>query len=158
LPDFAKKVRKHCAGDLHPGETVEAATFGQPAGSFGRNVAFGVGGVVGSVAADRVARRRREEHEGATESGTAAGFPRADSVLALTPLRLLVFSHRKMSGNPGDLVAEYPLDRIEAITQDKRKMHRSLQIRFADGSLVDLDVVKMAKPDAFVAAFERLGS
>ena len=32
-------------------------------------------------------------------------------------------------------------------------MHRSLQIRFSDGSLVDLDVVKLAKPDEFVAAF-----
>ena len=32
-------------------------------------------------------------------------------------------------------------------------MHRSLLIRFSDNSVVDLDVVKTAKPDQFVDAF-----
>jgi len=41
--------------NLHPGETVEDAVFGRPAGSFGRSVAFGVGGLAGDVASGRAA-------------------------------------------------------------------------------------------------------
>ncbi|MCB2223626.1 MAG: hypothetical protein KQH83_05560 [Actinobacteria bacterium] len=156
MPSFVKKVVKHCSGDLHPGETVEGATFGRPAGTFGRSVAFGAAGVVGAVAAAGTTAKREAGHEGATAEGKAAGFPSGDVVLAVTPMRFLVFGFAQMSGKPKELRAEYPLTEVAGVSQEQRKLHRSLQIRFDDGSLVDLDVVKMARPDDFQAAFERL--
>jgi len=156
MPDFTKKVIKYCSGDLHPGETVEGAVFGQPAGSFGRNVAFGAAGLAGRVVADKAAKKRKEEHGGATEGGMAASFPPGSVVLAVTPMRFLIFEYGQMGGKPKGLLAEYPLAQIHEITQEKRKMHRSLQIRFSDNSVVDLDVVKMAKPDRFVEAFGKI--
>ena len=54
--DFVKKIHKHCADDLEPGEEVLAATFGQPPGAIRRQVAFGaIGGAVGAVAGEAMA-------------------------------------------------------------------------------------------------------
>jgi hypothetical protein len=156
MASIVKKVVRNCGHYLHPGETVEGAVFGRPAGSLGRNVAFGVGGVAGAVVADKVATKRSEEHGGAADAGTASGFPAGDVVLAVTPGRFLVFKFGQMSGKPKELLAEYPLADVAAVGQERRKMHRSLQIRFADGSVKDLDVVKMARPDEFVDAFARV--
>ena len=45
--DFVKKINKHCADDLEPGEEVLASTFGQPPGAIRRQVAWGaIGGAV----------------------------------------------------------------------------------------------------------------
>lgn len=156
MASITKKVIKNCSQYLHPGETFEGAVFGRPAGSFGRSVAFGVGGLAGAVISDKVAKKRESEHEGATEAGMAGDFPSGDVVLAVTPMRFLVFKFAQMSGKPKELLVEYPLEQVTGITQEARKMHRSLQIRFADDSLVDLDVVKLAKPDEFEAAFNKV--
>ena len=156
MASITKKVVKNCSQYLHPGETFEGAVFGRPAGSFGRSVAFGVGGLAGAVVSEKVARKREGEHEGATETGMASDFPSGDVVLAVTPMRFLVFKFAQMSGKPKELLVEYPLEQVSEIRQEARKMHRSLQICFSDGSLADLDVVKLAKPDEFVEAFERL--
>lgn len=156
MASITKKVIKNCSRYLHPGETFAGAVFGRPAGSFGRSVAFGVGGVAGAVVSDKVAKKREQEHEGATDAGMAAEFPQGDVVLAVTPQRFLVFRFAQMSGKPKELLAEYPVAQVAEIVQEQRKMHRSFQIHFTDGSLADLDVVKMAKPDQFVEAFNRI--
>jgi hypothetical protein len=157
MPDFTKKVIRHCSDVLQPGESYEGAVYGQPAGSFGRSVAFGVGGVVGSVIADRASRKRAGSLEGADEGGLASTFPQGKNVvLAVTGSRFLVFAHGAMSGNPKELVVEYPLDQVHEVSQEKRRAHRSLKVRFSDNSVVDLDVAKMAKPDRFVEAFRRV--
>jgi hypothetical protein len=156
VPDFVKKVTKHRSADLHPGETVEGAVFAQPPGSVGRQVAFGVGGVAGGAIASKMAGKRAEGHEGADESGMAESFPAGNVVLAVTPNRFLVFGHSKMSGKPTELEAEYSLDQIHEIALDKRKMHFSMVLRFVDDSVVDLDVVKTAKPSDFVDVFTRM--
>ncbi len=71
-------------------------------------------------------------------------------------MRFLVFEFSQMSGKPKELLAESPLSQVSRIVQEQRKLHRSLQIHFSDGSLADLDVVKLAKPDEFAAAFDRI--
>jgi len=58
VASITRKVVKNCSQYLHPGETFECAVFGRPAGSFGRSVAFGVGGLAGAVASEKVARKR----------------------------------------------------------------------------------------------------
>ena len=71
-------------------------------------------------------------------------------------MRFLVFKHGAMGGNPKELIAEYPLDQVHELALEKRKMNHSLKVRFADNSVVDFDVVKMAKPAPFVEAFNRI--
>jgi len=156
VASITKKVIKNCSQYLHPGETVEGAVFGRPAGSFGRSVAFGVGGLAGAAVSGRATKKRESAHEGATAEGLAADFPPGDVVLAVTPTRFLVFKFAQVSGKPKELLAEYQMGQVTEIVQEKRKMHRSFQIHFSDGSLIDLDVVKMAKPDEFVEAFVRV--
>jgi len=130
--------------------------FGRPAGSFGRSVAFGVGGLAGDVASGRAAWKRESAHEGATDEGLAAGSPHGDVVLAVTPTRFLVFRFAQVSGKPKELPAECQLGQVTDIVQEKRRMHRSLQIHFSDGSPTDRALAKMAKPDEFVEALVRV--
>ncbi|MCJ7725919.1 MAG: hypothetical protein MUP76_05965, partial [Acidimicrobiia bacterium] len=59
-------------------------------------------------------QKRVQGHEGATDSGMAAGFPQGDVVLAVTPKRFLVFKFAQVSGKPKELLAEYPLEQVTA--------------------------------------------
>lgn len=156
MASYLKKLEKHCSEHLQADEQFQGALFAKPAGSVARSVAFGAAGVIGAAVSDRAARRRQEGHEGATEGGLAAEFPAGDVALGLTHRRMLVFKHSQVSGKPKELLAEYPLDRVVELSQEKRKVARSFRLRFADGSLVDLDVVKTARPDEFIEAFARV--
>jgi hypothetical protein len=156
MPDMVKKVQKHCEVYL-AGESVEGAVYAQPAGSFGRTVAFGVAGVAGAAVSGKLAKKREGGLEGAHEGGMAAGFPQGKNVvMAVTPTRVLVFKHGAMGGNPKELIAEYRFDQVHELSLEKRRMHQSMMLRFSDNSVVDFDVVKMAKPEEFVDAFRRV--
>ncbi len=76
--------------------------------------------------------------------------------LGLTHGRMLVFKHSQVSGKPKESLSEYPLDQVAELSQEKRKVARSFRLCFADGSLVDLDVVKTAEPDEFIEALARV--
>ena len=155
MVDFTKKVRKARSDVLEPGEEFLAATFAQPAGSFGRQMGMGVAGVVGAAAAARSASKREEAHAGATEGGLAAGIPNERVVLAVTGRRFLVFGHSTMSGKPTDLKAEFPLGDVHEVGVEKKKMNTHLTVRFTDNSLADFDVMKTVKPGPFVEAFRQ---
>ena len=156
MASYLKKLEKNCSRYLQPDEQFEGALFVRPAGSVGRSVAFGAAGVVGAAVSDRMAAKRQDEHGEDAGGGLAAGFPTGDVALGLTARRMLVFKHSQLSGKPKEMLAEYPMDQVAGLAQEKRKVARSFHVRFADGSLVDLDVVKMARPDEFIAAFDRL--
>jgi hypothetical protein len=154
MADFLKKVVKDKSGELRAGEQYLGALYAQPPGSFGRSVGFAAGGLIGSAVAARAQKKREEELDGTQESGIAASFPEGNVVMAVTGQRLLVFGHGALKGNPTDLRAEYPLGDLHQMALEKRRAHSSLKVTFSDSSVRDLDVVKMAKPDRFVAAFE----
>jgi hypothetical protein len=151
VPDFLKKVTKDKSGALGPGEEYVGAMFAQAAGTVTKTVAYGLGGVVGGLAAESVQMRRQGE---AGAAGTASGFPPGNVVMAVTGQRFLVFGHSALKGSPTDLLAEYPLSDVHEITLEKRRAHLSMGVRFSDNSVRDFDVVKMAKPERFIEAFD----
>ncbi|MDJ0924102.1 MAG: hypothetical protein QNJ77_06025 [Acidimicrobiia bacterium] len=154
MVNWAKKIHKHSGSELYAGEQVEAGTVVQPVGTLGRQVGFGVGGVVGAIAAEKFGANG----EGATPDGggLATQFPSAQSVLGVSAQRLMAFAHGPMSGKPKEMLTQLPLDHVVGMTVDKKKMSYALTIDFADGSSVSYEAVKMAKPVEFVQAFERL--
>jgi hypothetical protein len=156
MPSYTKKVKKARSDALSPDEEYLGATYALPAGQFGRSLGFGVAGIAGSVAAERSNSRRKTEHGEALGAGVADAIPQGrDVVLAITHKRLLVFALGRMKGNPTDLIAEIPIQDVAGVETQPKKMMVRLAIRFADGSLADFDVQKMAKPSELVAGFER---
>lgn len=150
--DWAKKVNKSC-GEALAGETAIAGTFGQAAGTLGRQVGWGaVGGIAGVAIGEAMAKRRGEATDPG-EGGLAGEIPTGKAVMAVTHQRFLVFSHGTMSGKPKDLLFECPLAAVESMELGKKRIGSTLVVRFVDGSAVDYDVVKTAKPEPFVAAF-----
>ena len=153
MVDWAKKIHKHSGSELYAGEQVEAGTFVQPTGTLGRQVGFGVGGVVGAVAAEKLAKKGDDVGAG---GGIADSFPASRSVLGVSTQRLMVFAHGSVSGRSKEMVAHVPLRDVAGIAIEKKKMSFGLTIGFSDGSAIEYEAVKMAKPVEFVETFNRL--
>ncbi|MCB1271356.1 MAG: hypothetical protein KDB31_08030 [Microthrixaceae bacterium] len=157
MVDFVKKIHKHCADDLEPGEQVLATTFGQPPGAIRRQVAWGaLGGAVGAIAGDALANKRIDDSEQHRGEGITLQIPEGKAVLALSAQRLMVFGHSTLSGRPKGLNASIPLEQIQSIRVDQGKLAGKLVITFADGTSVDFDVVKTAGPVPFAQKFTEL--
>ena len=155
--DFVKKINKHCADDLEPGEEVLASTFGQPPGAIRRQVAWGaIGGAVGALTGDALANQRIKDSEQRTGEGITVEIPAGKAVLGLSTQRLLVFGHSAMSGRPKGLNASIPLEQIQSIDVDQGKLAGKMLITFVDGTSVDFDVVKTAGPGPFADKFTEL--
>lgn len=155
--DFVKKINKHCAGDLEPGEEVLASTFGQPPGAIRRQVAWGaIGGAVGAITGDALANQRIKDSDQRTGEGITVEIPAGKAVLGLSNQRLLVFGHSAMSGRPKGLNASIPLEQIQSIDVDQGKLAGKMLITFVDGTAVDFDIVKTAGPGPFAAKFTEL--
>lgn len=155
--DFVKKINKHCADDLEPGEEVLASTFGQPPGAIRRQVAWGaIGGAVGALTGDALANQRIKDSEQRTGEGITVEIPAGKAVLGLSAQRLLVFGHSAMSGRPKGLNASIPLEQIQSIDVDQGKLAGKMLITFVDGTSVDFDVVKTAGPGPFADKFTEL--
>ena len=153
MVDWAKKIHKHCGDALYAGEQVEAGTVVQPGGTLSRQVAFGVGGLVGAIAADKLGKNKDEPP---AAGGSADAFPGAASVLGISSQRLMAFEHGSLSGKPKEIVAAVPLHDVAEMSAVKNKLSYTLGIDFKDGSTVSYEAVKLAKPEEFVATFERL--
>ena len=152
MPNFVKLIHKHRAQDLHPGEEVLGAVCVQPTGRFGRAVAFGDAGAVGSAVADA----RRKEAEAPDDDSLAARMPGGRLVLAFSRQRFLVFEHSAMSGRPKDLATEYGWDQIGGIELGEGKLKQALTVQFSDESTAVFEVVKSAKPKPFMEAYRAL--
>jgi hypothetical protein len=152
MPNFVKLIHKHRSQDLHPGEEILGAVFVQPTGTFGRSVAFGVAGAVGSAVADA----RRKEAEAPDDDSLAARMPGGRLVLAFSRQRFLVFEHGVMSGRPKELAAEFTWDQIGGIELGDGKLKQELVVRFGDESTAVFEVVKSAKPKPFMEAYREL--
>ena len=155
--DFVKKINKHCADDLEPGEEVLASTFGQPPGAIRRQVAWGaIGGAVGALTGYALANQRIKDSEQRTGEGITVEIPAGKAVLGLSAQRLLVFGHSAMSGRPKGLNASIPLEQIQSIDVDQGKLAGKMLITFVDGTSVDFDIVKTAGPGPFADKFTEL--
>lgn len=157
MPDFVKKIEKHRSEDLLAGETLQAATIGQPPGTFSRQVGGQLGGAVGMLLAKKAGEARRPPAENTSMVGLAASIPATGPlVLAVTDRRMLFFAHGAMSGNPKELEAAIALPDVEAMSIEKHKMTSTLTIRFSDNTERVFECVRMAKPEPFLMAFNRL--
>ena len=155
--DFTKKIHKHCADDLEPGEEIVASTFGQPPGAIRRQVAFGaVGGAIGAVAGEALANKRIQDSDQTPGEGMTVAIPAGKAVLALSAQRLLVFGHSALSGRPKGLNASIPLEHIASIEVDQGKLAGKMLITFVDETSVDFDIVKTSGPGPFADAFTEL--
>ena len=156
MADFAKKIMKTRSGDLQPGEKLTEATVGQPSGTFSRQAAGALGGVVGVLAAKKMASKREEALQGAGDSGMAASVPGDKQLLiGLTDRRLLFFEVGAMSGNAKSLAAAIDLVDVHKMAVEKHKMTSSLVITFADNSARMFECVKTTKPQDLVEAFDQ---
>lgn len=154
MPDYVKKIMKGRAEDLQPGEALEAATIGQPSGTFSRQA---MGGLVGVLAAKKVASKREEALAGADETGIAASIPKGEQLfVAISDRRLLFFKVAVVSGNAKELVAEVALRDVHEMSVEKHKVTFSLVVTFVDNSARMFECVKMTKPQAVVDAYNRL--
>ena len=156
MPDFVKKIKKARPDELQAGEELLAATIGQPSGTFSRQA---LGGIVGVMAAKKMADKREATLEGADATGLAASIPQNQQlVIAVTDQRVLFFEQGVMSGNPKELVATFALTDVHEIALEKHKMTYSLTVRFSDNSARLVECVKMAKPQTVVDAFAKVKS
>jgi hypothetical protein len=94
----------------------------------------------------------------AGEGSSAAAWPTGNSAVGLTEQRLVLFNYTAM-GKPKDLVAEFPLDQLQAVELEKKKVTaNALTFRFVDGSAVQVECAKLEKTADFVEAFQRARS
>lgn len=154
MPDYVKNIMKARAGDIQAGEVLEAATVGQPSGTFSRQA---MGGLVGVIAAKKVASKREEALEGASDTGIAATIPHGEQLMiAVSDRRLLFFTMGAMSAKAKALAASVPLEDVYTMALEKHKMTFSLVITFSDNSARMFECVRMTKPHTVVDAFEKM--
>ncbi len=150
LINVMKKVHK--AGDklgLRPGEEVLAACTTNPTGTVKRMAAVQLGGIVGAA----IAARGDKATEGPAEDSMAAAFPEGRLFLFVTDQRLMAASVSTMSGNPKELVAEWPRSSVASIEVAKGKLALPMTITFGDGSSVVCEGAKGTNPESLAEFF-----
>jgi hypothetical protein len=152
--DHVGKLEKHASSSLAADDAFEAGIPVQSAGAFGRRVAFCAVGLIGSLFAGGARGGGRRPCRAPMRAGSPRPSPPGTSCSASPPGRFLVFE-ANMPGNPGELLMEMPLSDLHEAALDKRRAHYAVPLRFFDGSVRDLDAVKMAGPDRFGAALDR---
>jgi len=162
MVDFVKKVQKKAGHDLLTGEVILDARVIQPAGSAFRNaVAAGAMSHTGALMDHRIQRWRTSQQnrsQAAVEAsgGLAVDFPTSKCFLTLTDKRVLVHSFASMTGSPKDLLASYELKDLAGMGGEQGKLVSKLNLFFADGSSVPLDVMKGGgDPQKLVDAFNQ---
>ncbi len=155
MVDMVKKIHKKSAELLQPGEEILGACVVSSIGQFKKSVAFGaVGGLVGAAVGAAVKGKAAE-----TGPGTqAASFPlERQSILAVSAQRWILFEQGGMSGSAKSVAGEWTHQEIVGVDIEPGKLTSRLRLRFADGSIAEMEAVKAAKPDALVAAAAHLG-
>ncbi len=153
MASWTKKIGKAAQGELEPGERIIEGVFLQPAGTTGRSVARGVGGVVGQALASKVGGGTATEL--VTDAGVAATMPEAATVLGLTDRRLLVFGHSSLSGRPKGLKLTLPTADLVRVEVDKQKATYRFVMHFGDGTASIYEAPRTSNdPEAFAEAVD----
>ena len=150
MADLTKRAGKRLRHHLDEGETVEVAVLLEPKGTYGP-------GMVAVALLPRAMTRHldgRAEAAQADEGGLAARFPARSAVLTVTDRRILVAPSNGLTfGDPA-----LQLDRGE-ITMGRvarKGLGRRLQLVFADGSAIEVDLQRGQPLDRLEAAIGRL--
>ncbi|MGA9597069.1 MAG: hypothetical protein WBV06_12980 [Acidimicrobiia bacterium] len=156
--DWKKKIEKTCGSDLQPDEQLEAGVFVQPAGAMGRALGAQLGGIAGLVAVTRNQEKKRDVMEISTDTGIGAQLGNKRHVIGLTSKRFLIWGHSQLSGKPKGLELAIPLDNLVSISHDKGKLATKMVFEFSDGSGAIMEAAKLADPDTFIEAYQRLAN
>ena len=151
MPDFTKRVRKGIAGYLHPGEEVIKALSAQPPGSLTRGI-----NETGDTARGFYRGQKEKKRHAAEASGLAGSIPPQNVFLALTGLRLLIFTMSKL-GSPDDLVADIAFPQIDRVGFTKGRFGSgTIDVAFEDGTGIDFLIVSRQRPEEFITAWEQV--
>lgn len=155
-PDKTDEIARRIQGDLKSGERVVACVHVQRPGTFSAEMEGAVGGAVtGAIGGSNPMSFRAEdgEHEGWAGSLAALGVqPSAAGVikmvLALTDQRLLLYRASRLGGKPKDLLAEWPVDKVDAIEPPRNNQKLTVTI---DGRQLSLETPQVPKflPDVY---------
>ncbi len=143
---YTEKFADQVKGSLRPGERVLAALRAQPPGS---TLAMGIGGLAGAAVASKMAKNAKEA---GAAGAMASAWPNGQCGVGLTDQRLILFNF-SMMGKAKDLVAEYPIEQVTSIEQEKKKITDAVRFSFADGSAIQVEVKKLEKTEEFTGAF-----
>jgi hypothetical protein len=143
---YADKIRSRVAQDMESSERLLGALRTMPRGT---TMGAGIGGVVGTVVADRQAKKGNAEKNAGS---IAEAWPMVRSAVALTDRRLLIYDFTFM-GKPKDLVGQFPLDQLASLDVDKGVVNK-VRFAFNDGSAVQVECAKLEKVGDFATAFE----
>ncbi len=149
-PDRAKQFMKKNADRIPAGENVQGVIIAEAKGGAWRRGMAVAGSATAAIGHDAREKERTEEIA-ATAGGDAGAWP-AGSIfwLVLTDKQLHVFEGRVNSQEVG-ASQSYPRDQIAAMDYQKKLLISKLNVRFSDGSSVELDVAKQ-KMQPFVDA------
>ena len=149
MADLAKKILKHAADTLEPGEQVLETAIVTPRGAMARQaVAGGVGGVVGLGVAAAMDKKRRDIAPEAPEGTWADQFPKRKVFLSVTDRRLVVHAFGEMMGRPKELLGWVPREVVHAVQMEKAKLAHKGTLWFSDGSAYEIDVARAGgEPD-----------
>ncbi|NNC80016.1 MAG: hypothetical protein HKN94_07675 [Acidimicrobiales bacterium] len=151
LVNVVKKVEK--ARDklgLQPGEVVIAGCTTNPSGTMKKMLAKELGGVLGSAVASRGGGTDVEP-----ENSMASQFPSGQHFLVLTNTRLFCTNVGAFSGNPKEIVQEWPRHAVVGLAADSGRMAVPLTLAFSDGTAVQVEGAKGSNPNSIVEAFDQ---
>lgn len=149
-PDRAKQFMKKNGDRIPAGENVQGVIIAEAKGGAWRRGMAAAGSATAAIGHDAREKARTEEIA-ATAGGDAGGWPTGSIFwLVLTDKQLHVFEGRVNSQEVG-ASQSYPRDRIAAMDYQKKLLISKLNVRFSDGSSVELDVAKQ-KMQPFVDA------
>ncbi len=130
-------------------ERVLAGCTTNPKGTVSRMTAKQLGGVVGALVADRVARV--DDSDVAT-SGLASAFVAGQNFLVLTDQRMLLVKMGAMTGKAKELVASWDRSDLADVIVEEGRLAYPMTIVFGDGSAVKVEGAKGSDPKSLVAA------
>lgn len=152
MASLTKRVAKKLRAELESGESVQVALLVETPGTYG-------GAGVGVVLAPGVMRQRLEEatrDDRASEAGTASEFPVGSCALVVTDRRtLVVLSNGLIIGRT---VLEIPPGGVLVGSVRHRLLARQVELLFADGTMVVVDVQRAQPFKEFLAALGRMST
>lgn len=158
MVDWAKKINKACSGDIEADEQIEAGVFVQPAGAMGKSLGSQLGGIAGLVAVTRSQEKKRDAMDIRTDTGTGAKLGDGRHVIGMTSRRFLIWGHSQLSGKPKGLDLAIPLEDLVSLSHEKGKIATKMVFEFSDGSGAIVEASNIGKPEAFIAAYQRLSA
>ncbi|MEM7339501.1 MAG: hypothetical protein AAF467_12690 [Actinomycetota bacterium] len=134
MADITKRTAKRIATHLQPDEHVEAALLIEPKGTYGP-------GIVALALLPRTMSKVMESSArdaNAESGGFAASFPGGSAAFTITNRRILVVPSNGLTFK--DPAAQYELGSVVVGEISNRVIGRRMQLVFADGSAVQVDI------------------